>query len=68
MDRLEEIAKNLDSKDKLSKFREKFILPEDKIYLDGNSLGVLAKDIIEGINHTIKEAVSYTHLRAHETG
>ena len=55
MDRLKEIAKNLDSNDKLSKFREKFILPEDKIYLDGNSLGVLAKDIIDEINHTIKE-------------
>ena len=55
MDRLKEIAKNLDSKDKLSKFREKFILPKDKIYLDGNSLGVLAKDIIGEINHTIKE-------------
>ncbi len=55
MDRLKEIAKKLDSKDNLSKFREKFILPKDKIYLDGNSLGVLAKDIIDEINHTIKE-------------
>ena len=55
MDRLEEIAKNLDSNDKLSKFRDKFILPQDKIYLDGNSLGVLAKDVINEINYTIKE-------------
>jgi len=55
LDRLKEIAKKLDSKDNLSKFREKFILPKDKIYLDGNSLGVLAKDIIDEINHTIKE-------------
>jgi len=55
LDRLREIAKNLDSKDKLSKFRDKFILPEDKIYLDGNSLGILARNIINDINYTIKE-------------
>ena len=55
MDRLKEIAKNLDSEDKLSKFRDKFVLPEDKIYLDGNSLGILARDIISDINYTIKE-------------
>ena len=55
MDRLREIAKNLDSKDKLSKFRDKFILPKDKIYLDGNSLGILARNIINDINYTIKE-------------
>ena len=55
MDRLREIAKNLDSEDKLSKFRDKFVLPKDKIYLDGNSLGILARDIISDINYTIKE-------------
>ena len=55
MDRLREIAKNLDSKDELSIYRDKFILPKNQIYLDGNSLGVLAKDVIDNLNYTIKE-------------
>ena len=55
MDRLKEIAQNLDSQDELSIYRNKFVLPKNQIYLDGNSLGVLAKDILNNVNHTIKE-------------
>ena len=55
MDKLKEIAKNLDSKDELSIYRDKFVLPINQIYLDGNSLGVLAKDVLENVNYTIKE-------------
>lgn len=36
-------ARDLDAADPLAKFRERFILPEGVIYLDGNSLGALPK-------------------------
>ena len=55
MDRLKKIAINLDSSDKLSSYRKEFILPTNTIYLDGNSLGVLSKNIINDLNNTIKE-------------
>jgi len=55
LDRLKKIAINLDSSDKLSSYRKEFILPTNTIYLDGNSLGVLSKNIINDINNTIKE-------------
>ncbi len=55
MDRLEELAKELDAKDILKKFRNEFIYPEDKLYFDGNSLGLLSKktkeSLIEVINN-----------------
>ena len=53
MDRIEELAKELDSKDKLSKFKSEFIYPDDKLYFDGNSLGLLSKKTKEALNKVI---------------
>ncbi|MDS9471926.1 kynureninase [Sporosarcina pasteurii] len=38
-----EYARHLDEKDVLAHLREEFYLLEDKIYMDGNSLGLLSK-------------------------
>ena len=40
----EAYATELDAADPLGPFRERFYLPEGRIYLDGNSLGLLSKD------------------------
>lgn len=37
-------ADDLDASDPLAGFRERFYLPEDTIYMDGNSLGLLSRD------------------------
>lgn len=51
----EAFAKNLDSEDILSKFRKQFYMPEDMIYMDGNSLGLLSKDAEKNIKRVTKE-------------
>ena len=49
-------ALELDSKDKLSKYREKFVISNSDIcYLDGNSLGRLPKETISAINSFLLE-------------
>jgi len=37
------LARELDAADSLGRFREQFYIPEGKIYLDGNSLGLLSR-------------------------
>ena len=46
-------AEAQDKHDKLASFATFFTLPEDVIYLDGNSLGPLPKTVAERVNQTI---------------
>src|SRR5215472_4747200 len=44
-----------DEADKLAAFRERFLLPEGMIYLDGNSLGPLPKATPERVRQVVEE-------------
>jgi len=46
---IQEFAIELDKKDSLNAFRERFYLLPAKIYMDGNSLGLLSKDAEESL-------------------
>ncbi len=50
-----EEAKNLDKKDILSVFRDRFYLLPGKIYMDGNSLGLLSQDAEEVLHRMIDQ-------------
>lgn len=51
----EKAAKELDRQNPLGGFRERFYLPEGRIYLDGNSLGLLSREGEAGALRTISE-------------
>ncbi|UCG01800.1 MAG: kynureninase [Candidatus Heimdallarchaeota archaeon] len=51
----EKYAKNLDLEDPLAKFRSRFFIPKDTIYLDGNSLGLFPRDAEKCILRVMKE-------------
>ncbi|MFO6446870.1 kynureninase [Erythrobacter sp. NE805] len=49
-------AAEFDAADPLAGYRERFILPENVIYLDGNSLGALPRATLEGVSRELREA------------
>ncbi len=50
----EKLASNLDAKDKLAAIKEKYQLPPETIYLDGNSLGPVLKSIPNTISNVVE--------------
>ncbi len=50
-----EFAERLDLDDKLAGFRERFYVPKDSIYVNGNSLGLLPKDGEETLLRVLNE-------------
>ncbi|MDH5770412.1 MAG: kynureninase [Candidatus Bathyarchaeota archaeon] len=51
----ENFARKLDSEDPLAKFRQRFYIPEETIYMDGNSLGLLSKDSESSVFRALNE-------------
>lgn len=49
-----DVAAQLDSEDLLRHLREQFLLPEDTVYLDGNSLGALPRDVPVAVDELIR--------------
>lgn len=50
-----EQARELDRNNKLAGYRKRFYLPEDKIYMDGNSLGLLSIDAEQSLLRVLDE-------------
>jgi len=51
----EDYAKQLDFQDPLRKFRSSFFIPENTIYLDGNSLGLLPREAEKTLLRAVNE-------------
>lgn len=51
----QEYAEALDRADPLAAFRERFYLPPDRLYFDGNSLGMLSRDAEAAVLRALEE-------------
>ena len=59
-----EQAKALDQQDPLRGLRQRFVLNEGEVYLDGNSLGALPVTVQERINHTLEHEWGVKQIRS----
>ena len=55
LDTSEDYSKQLDSEDPLTKFRQRFHVPAEYIYMDGNSLGLLCKDSENSLQNVLDD-------------
>ncbi len=55
MDHQYKKARELDNKDPLAGFRQRFHIPENTIYMDGNSLGLLSTDAEHSLHRVMNE-------------
>ena len=55
METAESYSRKLDSEDPLAKFRERFYVPADRIYMDGNSLGLLCKESEDSLRNLLDD-------------
>jgi kynureninase len=53
-----------DSADPLRGFRDRFVLPEGIVYLDGNSLGPMPRAAADVLNHTIEQEWGHDLIRS----
>jgi kynureninase len=63
-----EHAASLDSGDPLREFRDRFLIDEGLIYLDGNSLGPLARSVEERLHEVIRREWGERLIRAWDEG
>lgn len=67
MNAFSERAKELDRNDPLASCRERFVIPEGVIYLDGNSLGLMASVVPDRLAHLTESEWSQGLIRSWST-
>jgi kynureninase len=55
LESMKEFAADLDARDSLGQFRDRFVIPPGRNYMDGNSLGLPPKASLEGVQRVLEE-------------
>jgi kynureninase len=63
-----EAAAALDARDPLREFRDRFVVADDVVYLDGNSLGRLSRATLERVRRTVVHEWGERLIRAWDEG